>query len=351
MRANDSTRRVTLQDISDATGYSVNTVSRSLRDKDDIAKGTRTYIQQTAKRMGYTVNQIASSLRSGKTNTLALILGGMHNPFYGLMADMIQDAVAAYGYSLLIMCSRDNPDLELRLTENAISRHVDGVLLFPSNDPSRSMERLTEMRIPFVLMSRCLRQGAADSVLCDEEQGAYLAARHLIRKNRMKLAFISSGSVVFATEQRLHGFHRACDEAGIPADDRVEYIADLDAKSRLTLQDWHSELTKKLCEFKNAGINGLFVFCDVEAWHVLTAIQHVPDLRPDDFGIIGFDNIGDSLSFPIPLCSVDCALPEMARRGVELLMTRIDGDPRPPQTIVCPVHLVCRESCNGLYKR
>lgn len=351
MRTNDMNRRVTLQDISEATGYSVNTVSRSLRDKDDIAKETKTYIQQTAKRMGYTVNQIASSLRSGRTNTLALILGGMHNPFYGLMADMIQDAAASYGYSLLIMCSRDNPKLELQLTENAIARHVDGVLLFPSNDPAQSLKRLVEMHIPFVLMSRYLREGEADSVVCDEEQGAYLAARHLIREKRTKLAFITSGPVAFATEQRLRGFHRACDEAGIHADSRREYIAAMDPRSRLTLQDWHQELAKKLREFKNAGIDGLFVFCDVEAWHVLTTIQHAPDLNPNDFGIVGFDNIGDSLSFPIPLCSVDCSLPEMARRGIELLTARIEGDSRPPQTIVCPVHLVCRESCSGLYKR
>ncbi len=52
---------VTLKDIAAKTGYSVNTVSRALRDKDDIAVETREMIQKTAQEMGHVSNTLAAS--------------------------------------------------------------------------------------------------------------------------------------------------------------------------------------------------------------------------------------------------------------------------------------------------
>jgi len=192
MKRSNGTQRVTLQDIARQTGYSVNTVSHALRNKDDIARETRERIQQAAREMGYMGNQIASSLRSGRTRTIAVILGNMSNPFYGIMADTIQDAATMRDYSLLFMCSRDRPDLEEQMVEAAVARRVDGILLFPTNESLRTVERLKSMGIPFVLMSRALGEGIADSVVCDESQGAYLAVNHLIVNGRRNLAYLSS---------------------------------------------------------------------------------------------------------------------------------------------------------------
>ena len=78
--------RVTLQDIARATGYTVNTVSRALKNKEDISRETCLQIQQVAREMGYVRNYIASSLRSGRTKTIAMIAGSMTNPFYAACA-------------------------------------------------------------------------------------------------------------------------------------------------------------------------------------------------------------------------------------------------------------------------
>ena len=96
MQQNDK-KRITLQDIADRTGYSVNTVSHALRGKNDISQETTEQIRLVAREMGYTGNQIARSLRSGRTHTIAVILGNLTNPFYGIMADAIQDAAQAKG--------------------------------------------------------------------------------------------------------------------------------------------------------------------------------------------------------------------------------------------------------------
>ena len=90
-------KRVTLQDIAQATGYSANTVSHALKNKPDISAQTREHIQNVAREMGYVRNEMAGSLRSGRTKTLGLIVGGMSNPFYSKMTDDIQDEATAAG--------------------------------------------------------------------------------------------------------------------------------------------------------------------------------------------------------------------------------------------------------------
>lgn len=347
MTQTNGSRRVTLQDIARQTGYSVNTVSRALRNMSDISPQTIRRIQQVAREMGYTANQLASALRSGRSHVFAVILGGMSNPFYGTMADTLQDAAQTAGYQVLIMCSRDDAALELKLVEQAIARCVDGIFLFPTAESGPTIARMKAAGMPFVLMARYLNAGEADSVVCDELEGATLATRHLIEAGHRRLAYISSGTVVFSSAQRLAGFHRACDEAGIPESDRrvCTFAYNLTADRQLIA--WREALTRLMLELRRDSFSGLFLFCDVEAWHAMDAMQKSGELRPGDFGIVSFDNIEGALSYPIPLCSVDCAFDQMARAGVSLLRSRIHGDDQPPQTVVCPATLVCRGSCAG----
>ena len=344
MRRN-SVRRVTLQDIARKTGYSANTVSHALRGMPDISAETTERIREVAREMGYAPNQIASSLRSGRTRVFAVILGNMSNPFYGIMTDTIQDAALQAGYTLMIMCSRDDAELEYQLAEQAVARRVDGILLFPTAHSQPTIQHLREAGMPFVLMSRYLEPDSADSVVCDEAYGAYLATLHLVEHGLRRLAYVSGSTVVFSSEQRIQGFLRACDEAGIPEGDRrVCVMSDLPAAPR-GLSDDRLIPADQLVQLKREGFNGLFIFCDVQAWHALNTMQNSPDIGPRDFGIVSFDNIEGALSFPIPLCSIDCDYAEMARLGIGLLRDRIHGDAHPPRTVVCPVRLVCRGSC------
>ena len=89
----ESKKRVTLLDIANATGYTINTVSRALKNKDDISRETCQRIQEVAHSMGYVRNYMAGALRSGRTKTIGLILSEVSNPYYAVMADEIQNVL------------------------------------------------------------------------------------------------------------------------------------------------------------------------------------------------------------------------------------------------------------------
>lgn len=328
-----SGKRVTLQDVANATGYTANTVSRALKNKPDISAATCQKIQEAARKMGYVRNEMAGSLRSGQTRTLGVIVGGMSNPYYARMTDDIQDAAAEEGYSLLIFCSRDDPELEYKLMETAVSRQVDGILLFPCHGSQPTIERLNTVGLPYVLMARYLKKDQDDCVICDEEQGAYLAARHLIEAGR-RPAFLSSSEVVFSSEQRRRGFLRACREAGLSA-----------AQCPIAVGPDDGSASKQLMEWRAQGIDGLFVFCDMEAWNTRLLLKNLGLRVPEDFALVGFDNIQGTWRLPSPLCSVDFNPRAMVKSGMELLISRIRGDRSAPRTIVLEPQIVCRGSC------
>lgn len=326
--------RVTLQDIARATGFTVNTVSRALKDKEDISRATCLHIQQVAREMGYVRNYIASSLRSGRTRTIAMIAGSMMNPFYAILGDLIQQEAVRLGYSVMILCSRDDPDTEVQMVEMALSRQADGVLITPCSFDSPALELLRSSGIPFVLLSRYLEGSEDDCVYCDDEQGGYLAARHLIGKGHRNLGMVSFRHVVFSSRKRFDGFQRACLEAGIPSCN-IHYTEPEDDEDALRkLKDWIS-----------SGMTALFAFCDVEAWSLITLMENAGIPKEAEPDIIGFDNILRYVNFPRPICTIDPQLREEARTAIGLLRRRIHEPELPPQQVILPVSLVCRNSC------
>lgn len=340
-----ASKRVTLHDIARQTGYSVTAVSRALRGMSDIGPDATANIKKTAEELGYVANQTAVALRYGKTNVITAILVSLTNPFFSSMANLIQIAAQKMGYSLIIVCSQDVEGLEMKLVEEAIARRSDGVLLFPTNHSARSIERLQAAHVPFVLLSRNFQPYQTDCVVIDDEKGAMLSTAHLIEAGCRKLAFLASSNDSPSYLPRQNGFTRACIDAGIPSED--QYACTLPELK--TVYASHgtqmSTIIQQLSLLMNSGIDGLFVFCDVEAWIVMDAIKRSPELSAYGFKISSFDNISGALMVPTPLCSVDCGMDEIAQKGMEVLRDRINGDDQPPRTIVCQVRMVCRDSC------
>jgi LacI family transcriptional regulator len=332
MKPLPGSKRVLLQDIAAATGYTVNTVSRALQNKPDIAKSTCEKIRQVADEMGYVRNNIASSLRSGHTRTLAVVVAGVSNPYYAIMIDTIHDIAEEHGYTVMVLCTRDQPRQEQQAILTAIGRQVDGVLLFPGNHAGESIALMQQSGIPFVLISRHLENPDYDYVVCDDEAGGYLAGMHLIEAGHRKLGFLSACEIIFSSVRRIRGLKRAAMEAGIPAED-----------VRISLHGIGEQTAALLTQWKAEGITGIFVFCDIEAWRLYDCMA--ASGMKDDFAIVGFDNIQGVIGFPSPLCTVDGSMREMAKSAFMLLLDRIHGDAASPRSVVYPVSLVCRGSC------
>ena len=183
--------RTTLKDISNACGYTVNTVSRALRNDPHLPESTRVLIQDTANSMGYIRNSMASSLRSGRSHIVAVIVNDLHNQHFCDLLNRMDRELRKADYNLMILCMQLDDSLAEKLIHTAISLGVDGILYFPNFGQRHYIEYMTGNDMPFVLLDRRVNDVEADTVRCDDLQGGYLAGQHLAALGHRRFLFLS----------------------------------------------------------------------------------------------------------------------------------------------------------------
>jgi len=178
---------VTMKDIAEKAGVSVNTVSRVLNNKPDISKQTREKILRIAKELGYIKNITASSLRSNQTKIVGVILEDITNLFFAEVMKGMEAAARKYGYQLLLMNTGTDPKKQREAIQTLLERRVEGILITPTEDGLSDFERLSHINVPVVLVGRHIERLQLDEIHSDEVKGGYLATKHLLSKGRKKI--------------------------------------------------------------------------------------------------------------------------------------------------------------------
>ena len=173
-------RRVTLKDIAEKTGFTVNTVSQALRGSPKLREETKAAIRAAAKELGYVHNALAESLRSGSSRTIAIIVGDTSNLRFSIQLHAFELAFRTLGYQVIVMNTDETAQYELDAVKNAVRSSVDGVLLCPCQKSRAAIDLLESCRTPYVLFGRCYDDLPA--VIWDDERGGYLAGQQLAER-------------------------------------------------------------------------------------------------------------------------------------------------------------------------
>lgn len=315
-------RQATLKDIAEKTGYSINTISRALRDKDDIAADTRARIQQTAQEMGYINNMIASSLRLGYTSTIAVILGDVSNPHFAIMMKEIEERARELGYSSFLINTNEDEALERQAINDALNKNVDGIILCPVQKSEDNIRFLQSTHLPFVLIGRRFQEIDTSYVICNDELGGYLATKHLLDQGHRRILMLHAPTYISSSRERLEGYQRAYREAGLVPDAALMREIPVTAKG----------CTEVLGDIvgEGAGFTAIFAFSDMLAWDVWSCLKQQGCQVPEQISIVGFDHIQSRLSIPYQLSTISSYKARMSLAAVEILAEQMRGDRAKP---------------------
>lgn len=340
MALRNGKQTVTLKDVAEAVGYSVNTVSRALRGKDDIAKATRDRIKQTAIELGYINNAAASSLRLGYTNTIAVILGDISNPHFSIITKEVEERARKLGYATFLLSTNEDEDLEFNAIQLALNKNVDGIILCPAQKSRKNVDFLISTRVPFVLIGRHFDNVETDYVVCDDEMGGYQATKYLIEQGHRDILMLNGPSYISSSNERYAGYCRALSEYGIPI--RTELVCESDVTCGR-----NGETLRKLDE---AGIHysAIFAFSDLLAWEAWTYQISSGRKVPENCSIVGFDHIQSRLTLPFNLASICSHKFRMSVAAVDLLVDQMKAEETPYQKrgIVIETELVEGDSAS-----
>ncbi len=331
-------KAVTLADIAKKTGYSVNTVSHALLNKPDIAEKTKEYIKSVAEEMGYIANISAGALRSGRSKTIAIIVGDISNPHFSIMIKEMEAKLREYGYSAFILNTDEDERLERAAIISAISKNVDGIIMCPVQKTRDNIDFINKNGIPYVLFGRRFEGKLSNYVICDDLNGGYAAAEHLIKLNHKKLLFIAGPEYISSSRDRLEGARRAAFDNGLKKEDLIFETVGLaanDAHIFGALKE-HPECT------------GIICFSDMIALQVCYYLKKLGKSVPEDKSVIGFDNIASKFCLSVMLTSVTSSKTKMSLKAVETLMEVIDKKTDAVFQFVLPTKVIDRETTKKL---
>ena len=329
-----------LEDIARLAGVSRSTVSRVINDDPRVSKAVRARVKAIIAEHNYHPNAAARSLASRRSRVIGLLIPAIaskifSDPWFPVMIQGCMDACQDHDLSLmLLMESETDPDAANRLIERSLrGRHLDGVVVATSMVDSASSELLGERDFPYVVIGRVPHDDTT-WVDIDNVDAAYQATSHLLSHGRRRAAMVAGPPSLVASLDRIEGFRRATEEAGIPSS--VHY-ASFDQREAY-------ETTIRLLSADDPP-DAIFAGSDVMAVGILQAARRLKREVPGDLGVMGFDDIQPDRVTPMGISNVHQPVRDLGRRAVDLLNERI-GDPTAPHRHdLLATRLVLRTSC------
>ena len=309
---------VTLKKIANDLGVSVVTVSKVLRNHEDISKKTRDLVLKHARELGYRPNLTARSLVTGKSSLVGLLVPDLIHPFFAEVAQALAATLRTQGLYLVICSSEGDAELERNQVEHLLSRRLDAIVIASIGGDEEILNDVVASQTPLILIDRKVDIPKSHFVGSNDVLVGSLATEHLIAMGCKRIAHLR-GPANSVGEKRFEGYKRALSKAGLPfRPELVTPVSDGDVGSK----EQGTEYTRQLLA-GSVRPDGLFCHSDPMAIgatrEALAAGIHIPK----DLAIIGCGNLHYDDSLLVPLSSVDQRSARVGERAAQLILQHV----------------------------
>lgn len=274
-----------MKDIAKRCGVSVATVSKALNGHSDIGEETRKRICAVADELGYLTNSAARALKTNRTYNLGVLFvdeqrSGLTHQYFAAVLESFKVEAEKHGYDITFI----NHNVGGRPTtylQHCLYRGVDGVVIacVDFNDPR--VRELVDSPLPLVTIDHVFNNRLA--VVSDNVSGVERLVHYAYEKGHRRIAFLH-GEQTAVTENRLVGFHRACEELGLEIP--PEYIRECVYHDPVRC----AQDTRALLELPERPT--CILFPDDYAYiGGLNALREAGLRVPEDISAIGYDGI------------------------------------------------------------
>jgi LacI family transcriptional regulator len=339
---------VTLKEIAEDLGVSVVTVSKVLRNHEDISKKTRDLVLQRVKELGYRPNLTARSLVTGRSSLVGLLVPDLIHPFFAEVARALAATLRKQGLYLLICSSEGDPDLERNQVEHLLSRRLDAIVIASVGGDEEILQAVVKSRTPLILIDRKVEIAESHFVGSNDVMVGQLATEHLIAMGCRRIAHLR-GPDNSVGQRRLEGYRRALSKAGLKfRPELVSPVSSGDVESKAQGAEYARVMLSGA-----SRPDGLFCHSDPMAIGAIGSALQAGLKIPKDVAIIGCGNLHYNDSLVVPLSSVDQKSERVGERAAQLILEQVvrgryddepDASTRTFANIQVKPELVVRES-------
>jgi LacI family transcriptional regulator len=283
----------------------------------------------------YEPDFLAQSLRRGATLSVGYVVGDISNPLIATITSGAESMLRAAGYSMLLMNSENDPELDAAHIRFFQARRVDGMILsLASERRQTTLDVLAQVDVPIILIDRDVSGDLRASIVRnDHREGMRAAIGHLLDLGHRRIALITGTLDLWPVRERIAGMADAVAARGRP-DETISLVGSLSAehgeRSTEQLLAMHPRPTAIV-----AGGNQVLAGC-------VRALSRHNVRIPEDMSLITCDEVDLSELHSPPIASVSRDTLLLGRTAAELLLERLNGGE--PRTVLLPTTFTPRPS-------
>jgi LacI family transcriptional regulator len=325
-----------LKDVAEAAGVSVATVSRLLNGTLQLPPETRERIETAIRDLKYEPNPHARRLSRGRSDTIGLVVPDIANPFFATLVAAVEQEADKRGLALSLHVTLNRPGREISYVTALARNHVDG-LIFVTNHPDDGvLADLINQTGKVVIVDEDVPNAKVPKLFCDNEEGGYLAGRHLAEHGHRRILYIGGPEQMISTRRRYRGLERALLESGEPFEvTRYE--------GSFSVEFGREAAWRFIAEGMPA--TAIFASSDEIALGLVEVLRAQGISISDEISIVGFDDVGPLHLFSPPLTAIRQPVRALGERALALLLeTNWQTSESLASEELLPVEIVVRNS-------
>lgn len=325
-----------IKEVAKAAGVSPSTVSRVFTGKIPVNEETRVRVMAAAETMNYQPNAFAQGLKGGRIHTIGLVIPNVRNLVFPAAIRGIEDMAKQNGYTVVLCNTDEDAEKERFYIDSLRRRLIDGFIFSTARPGHEYLLDLPGEGVPVVFFIREFGS-SVNTVVLDNEGGAYQAANYMISRGMKKIALINGRLDLPLYQHRYDGYRRALREAGMQEPPGM-VIHDVNG--------W-DDGCQAMCEMlkgKNVP-DAVFATSDPKAIGVIKAIQDAGLRVPQDISVMGFDDLDFAAMLNPALTTVAQPFYQMGVRACKRLIQLIENGKKTKAKVeILPAELVIRKS-------
>ena len=316
-------KNITIKELSKILEVSISTVSKALNDSYEISDSTKERIKAAAKTYNYKPNKLAVNLKSGKTNTIGVVLPSIKNFFMSRVLRGIDSVIAKSNYNIIISITNESFDKEVQSVQTLSNGLVDAIIIAVSEETQikKDFSHLSNLvgDIPLLMVDRIVNSINCDKVLVDDYNAIYNAVNELIFEGKKSIALVSSINNLNVGKLRTKGYLAAIQNKQEPMviDGQEGFI--------------ESELSKLIESNKIDAIMALDQESSLAAFRI-GKVKKV--LNNKEVSIIGYASRVISEHLTPKLTTIDQHGKKVGITSARLLLKRLDSSESEPESII-----------------
>jgi LacI family transcriptional regulator len=329
-------RNINIHELAKIIGVSSATVSRALNGLADGNMKKETYLKviEAAKNYRFMPNQLSAGLRLGYSKTIGIIFPTNINPYYSMLANLIEEKAFKNGYFTYICNSNYDPSRELAYIKKLKAQMVAVIFLCSTGLSKSAIEELNSEKSPIILLDEEVKNYQGSSIVIDDCSGGNIGTSFLIKNNHTDIAIIAGPKKLNSTKERLRGAFLAIKDNEISIEKNIFY------------GDYTIESGKKITEIifkENNSISALFCFNDLMAIGASLMLRELNKNIPADVSILGYDNITYSEIVAPSISTIATPLISLVDAGINLVLDKKNNPSLEKKFVITP-YLIERES-------